>query len=266
MRNLLLGAVLLLAGLLMGRFWCLVAVGWLLSKAVERLQAWRRHRKLVRQLKALGAYGGTIRLENGETAPEEEAKLSAEPDSPVPFGYKTTWLAVRCGDPERIISELEPGSRQPANWITGLAAARRNGQVFVSPALDEFVLVIGAEDLLGEWDDQRPLDAFSSQFLEVQFFASHRISDFYLWGRYRNGVRAREYCWEEGEACRRNIGPLTPEELDLGFAAFPCSNDDSSGELFPGEEDVLNIAAAWGVDPRFEKKTYPPSTGWVCTL
>ena len=30
------------------------------------------------------------------------------------------------------------------------------------------------------------------------------------------------------------------------------------------EEDVLDIAAAWGIDPRFERKTYPPAAGWVC--
>ena len=28
-------------------------------------------------------------------------------------------------------------------------------------------------------------------------------------------------------------------------------------------ENVMDIAAAWGVDPRFEKE-YPPSVGWLC--
>ena len=62
------------------------------------------------------------------------------------------------------------------------------------------------------------------------------------------------------------VGPLTPEELALGFDRFPQAKQAEGGENVPGEEDVLNIAAAWGVDPRFEKTTYPPSAGWLCTI
>ena len=52
----------------------------------------------------------------------------------------------------------------------------------------------------------------------------------------------------------------------LGFDRFPKAGQADDGENDPGEEDVLNIAAAWGVDPRFEKTTYPPSAGWLCTV
>ena len=72
---------------------------------------------------------------------------------------------------------------------------------------------------------------------------------------------ARNYIYQDAETSWVE-GDLTPEELALGFDCFPGTDRES--EHFPGEEDVLDIAAAWGVDPRFQKKTYPPSVGWVC--
>ena len=75
-----------------------VALGWLLSKLWQRLQAWRDHRKLVGQLKELGVYGGTVDTGKVRKKPAEPKEISTEPDGPVPFGYKTCWTAVRCED------------------------------------------------------------------------------------------------------------------------------------------------------------------------
>ena len=116
-------------------------------RLAEKVRAWRRHRKLVRQLRDLGVYGGTItadRSKSDRPAPPVPAPCR-EPGGPVPFGCKTAWLALRCGSPEPVISALRPGLRQSANWTTGLAAAQAQsgGWVFVSPVLDGFVLAVG---------------------------------------------------------------------------------------------------------------------------
>lgn len=71
------------------------------------------------------------------------------------------------------------------------------------------------------------------------------------------GRCVRAYCYEDG-AVTWDEGPLTPEEQALGLA------DGEAAERAPGEEDVLDVAAAWGIDPRFERKIYPPASGWVC--
>lgn len=242
--------LLLAAGLLGGHFWLLFALGWLGSKLLQKIRERRRLRKLG--------------LPTALKMPEESAamtELSAEPDSPVPFGYKMEWMAVRCSDPEWVISELSPVSRQPANWKTGIARAYEDRTaLFVSPCLDGWVLVIGlAADMCTLYDPD-DMDIWGGCFPEVQFFATHRVSEYHRWGTYRNGVCVRDCCcvdnmvqWEEGE--------LTPEELALGFERF-----SPDGAVWPGEEDVLSIAAAWGIDPKFEKKTYPPGTGWLCTV
>ena len=78
-----------------------------------------------------------------------------------------------------------------------------------------------------------------------------------------DGRCVREYCYRNVEA-EADDGPLTPEETALGFDLLPRKGQED-GERLPNEEDVLNIAA-WGVDPGFRKKVYPPSAGWLCGL
>lgn len=234
-----------------------IALGWLLGKLWQRLRTWRNHRKLVGQLKELGVYGGTVDAGKARKKSTEPVEIFTEPDRPVPFGYKTSWAAVRCEDPERVIAALRPRSRRPANWSTGLAAvyAEPSG-VFVSPCLDGFVLVIGRHPPFARIE--------RDQFSEIQTFNSHRVSSCYGWEKYVAGECVRLYAYEDSYV--EEAGSLTPEELALGFDRFSKAGQAEDGGDAPDEEDVLHIAAAWGVDPRFEKTDYPPSAGWLCTV
>ena len=170
------------------------------------------------------------------------------------------WLAAKCEDPCRLMEVLGLRDPKPANWTTGLAHAGYQGRVFVSPALDGYVLAVGlwAEDLE---DVPGRTERLVDSFPEVLLFGTHRISDYHYWTKYVDGKVVRNYnCQDAGVVW--DEGDLTPEELALGFERFPRADRESG--WFPGEEDVLDIAAAWGVDPRFQRKTYPPSVGWVC--
>lgn len=178
--------------------------------------------------------------------------LDTMPDAPLSFGYKIAWLAVKCDGPEQVITVLKPQTLRVANWETGLAHAG----VFVSPVLDGWVLVVDdgavSDDAHGAWE--RLVDSFP----EVQLYASHRVSDYYRWERYVCGRQVRCCCYADGEV-REDIGPLTAEEQAVMLKK-------TTEECFPDEEDVLDIAAAWGVDPRFTKRRYLPSVGWLCTF
>ena len=182
--------------------------------------------------------------------------LDDTPDGPVPFGYKMGWLAAKCEAPCRLMEALDLRDPKPANWTTGLAHAGYQGRVFVSPALDGYVLAVGlwAEDLE---DVPGRTERLVDSFPEVLLFGTHRISDYHYWTKYVDSKVVMQ-TYQSVEA----ILSLTPEELALGFERFPRADRESG--WFPGEEDVLDIAAAWGVDPRFQRKTYPPSVGWVC--
>ena len=240
--------------LLVLRFALPLLVGAGLLALVRRRSGASRRERPRKEAAREPEFHGPVYTVDYQEVPEDPAPA---PDGPMPFGYKTAWLAVKCEDPARVLAALEPSSCQTANWATGLAAAYGGQGRFVSPCLDGFVLVVGGEEL------PEGGGRLAAQFPAVQFFASHRVSGYCRWGMYENGVLTREYCHADG-ALLRDEGGWTPEELALGFARFP-RQDWPEGEDFPDEEDVLDLAAAWGVDPRFEKKTYPPSTGWLCT-
>lgn len=196
---------------------------------------------------------------------EDEPILSTEPDAPVPFGYKTGWLVVRCQDPQRVLAALDALDVRLANWSTGLAAVGGpDERVFVSPVLDGWVLAV---DLMELGDSRVLLERLAEEFEEVQFFATHRVTEYHAWIKYENGVLIRDYCYcgDQG-AVLRDVGELTAAEQALGFTRFPRKGQEADCTDFPCEEDVLDLAAAWGVDPRFEKKTYPPSVGWLCIV
>lgn len=195
---------------------------------------------------------------------EDEPILSTEPDAPVPFGYKTGWLAVRCQDPQRVLTALDALDIRLANWSTGLSAVGGpDERVFVSPVLSGWVLAVG---LLELGDSRVLLERLAEEFEEVQFFATHRVTEYYTWIKYENGVLVRDYCYcgDQG-AVLRDVGELTAAERVMGFDRFPHPGEEDTCEHFPCEEDVLDIAAAWGLDPRFGK-TYLSSVGWLCIV
>ena len=203
--------------------------------------------------------------EEGSTdqgSPPPRAALSAAADAPRPFGYKCCWLALRCPSPEEAAAGLGLAPGIPANWETGLACVWEEGRIFLSPCLDGYVLAIGVDAL----DERREaLARLAARFPQVQFFGTHRVAEYHCWARYGGGALERGYCYvgERGEVTW-DEGAMTQAERTLGFEAFPKGGDGADADAFPGEEDVLRLAAAWGVDPLFREKTYPPGVGLVC--
>ncbi len=206
------------------------------------------------------SFSGPVYTVNYQEAPAP--RFSTQPDGPLPFGYKTAWLALRCTDPGKVAAALGGTKRRRSNWAAGLEPAlERDDLIFVSPVLDGWVLAVG-QALFDLAEQPDTLAAMAKQFDQLQYFASHRVAGGYCWARYEAGSCLRAY----GIADRRvfwNAGPLTAEEQALGFAAFPAAEGEET-EHWPGEEDVLRIAAAWGIDPCFTQKIYPPGVGWAC--
>lgn len=195
-------------------------------------------------------------------AVKEKAAADAAPDTPVPFGFKATWLCVKADSPEAVIQKLGLRNPMKCGWRYGFA--NLNYGTFVSPVLDGWVLVIGwGYDIITE--DPKRLDEVGAMFPKVQFFSSHRVSDYYAWVKYENGVKIRAYgyCGGNGEVFA-NEGDPTDEEIELGFTDFlPDSDADWDKYDTPDEETVVMIAAAWGIDT-LKLDKYPASTGFYC--
>lgn len=206
------------------------------------------------------------KMNNANNVPPQTNDPTARvvPDKPAPFGYKNSWLCVKANSPEEVIEKVGLKNPRASSWKDGVYS---NRGVFVSPVLDGYVLVVGWE---GDILDTNPalLDTLAKKFAELQFFSTHRVSDYHVWVKYVGGemLRGYGYCGGNGEVFL-NKGKLTPEETELGLVNLLPDNDaDWDKHDFADEQNVLDIAAAWGIDTLFHKKTYPESTGFFCDV
>jgi hypothetical protein len=245
----------------------------------------------------------------------EEAMPSFDqtPDKPQGFGFKVLWFAVKASDPTSVLDTLKLGEVAPANWASGLAAVYGgDGWVFASPPISGWILVVGSRlpyPTNETHDDSgKRFDVLFSRLMQrfddVQFFGSHRVSDFVTWARAVNGKPMRTFAWSgsNGEVLA-NVGERTPEEAKLGiinltglslsdavdkiFKIVGEQQDEADALVasglsrrealarvrqngrgnFPSETDVVKLAALWSIDPsRLEEQDHPVGLGLAARL
>lgn len=209
---------------------------------------------------------------------ESQKNKNNEREKPQAFGYKCSWLAIKSTDNQKIIKSLALSNVQEANWTLGLSNAdKMKGQVFVSPPLGDWTLVIGLSlPYSGDSehkDDLTPvLLQLSKEFGEVQYFGTYRVVDYNAWAKVVHGkiVRAYGFIGERNETIW-NIGEKTKEEVKLGFNFFNEKSKDAENKnywertdlRYPDEEDVLNLSKEWSVDTSFENNSYPAANGVI---
>lgn len=214
--------------------------------------------------------------------PTEPAVLdfSDVPDIPVGFGRKNFWVAVRSEDSETVAASIGLEGIEVANWRTGFMAAYAypSRYLFVTPPLEGWVLAVGRgwPDLadpvqLPRW--RQLMSSISSEFGELYFFATHRVSSFTAWAKFEAGTEVRLFA--HADETIHNLGQPLPEEAPLvARLADPyCeeASDDSYWDReelwYPEEEDVLRFAGLWSFDPcSLDESEYPASTGHVGEL
>ena len=193
--------------------------------------------------------------------------IEVKPDYPYPFGYKTCWYAIKNETTQSVIEKMKLQTVSESNWEDGIGrVCNSENCVFVSPLIDGYILNIG----MTPDDEHSNVKNHALPFSELQYFGTHRVTEYNAWAKYMDGKIIRGYCYigdrHEVTWCE---GDITLEEVLLGFGKFPRSNDELLSENFdfenlPDEEDVLAIAKAWGVDTTFENKTHEKGTGFIC--
>ena len=169
----------------------------------------------------------------------------------VGFGGKQAWLAVRDGDPEQVLSALGLRDLGEVSWRAGIDLAHlSDDRVAVTPALPgaretSWVLVAGRY-LLRPDTVVDVVELSGRLHTEVQFFATHRVTESHRWQRAAHGklIRAFGYVGQTGEITTWHGDP-DPAERDAGL---PGKIDDETSVLV-AEQDVLRIAGAWSLDP-----------------
>ncbi|MET0423227.1 MAG: hypothetical protein ABW046_05105 [Actinoplanes sp.] len=174
-----------------------------------------------------------------------------EQDLMVGFGGKQAWLAVRDGDPLAVLAALGLRDLGPVPWRDGTDLAYlTDDRVAVTPPLPgardtTWVLATGRRLILPD----HPVDVIglSAELgTEVQFFATHRVTELHRWQRAANGelIRAFGYVGQTGDVTSWHGDPDPAERA----AGLPAELDDESTVLV-GERDVLAVADAWSIDP-----------------
>jgi hypothetical protein len=172
-------------------------------------------------------------------------------DVMVGFGGKQAWLAVRDGDPARILQALGLRDLGEVRWRDGIDLVHlTDNRVAITPPLPgardtRWVLVAGryllrpdvVTDVIGLSQSLRT---------EVQFFATHRVTEMHRWQRAADGVLARTfgYVGQTGEVTSWHGDPDPAERA----AGLPAALDEDTSVLV-SEQDVLRVANAWSLDP-----------------
>jgi hypothetical protein len=172
-------------------------------------------------------------------------------DAMIGFGGKQAWLAVRDGDPGQVLAALGLRDLGEVPWRDGVDLAYlTDDRVAVTPALpgvagSSWVLAVGrwllrpstVVDVTGL---SKELDT------EVQFFATHRVTELHRWQRAVAGepVRLFGYVGQTGEVTSW-MGE--PDEAELAAGLPPKLEEDTT--VLVSEPDVFKVAAAWSLDP-----------------
>ena len=196
------------------------------------------------------------------------------PDLPIAFGYNCAWLAIRSASVLEVALALRLRRTEAANWANGLERAQA-GEMFVSPPVSGWVMAIStrlpeAKPRHGPDRVTPLLVRLSQRFGEAQWFETHRVIEYHVWARARQGqlVRAYAYSGESG-ATLWCVGPQTPEEIALGFKFFDETSPEAASDSYwqrtdlsyPSEESVLAIARRWSVDTSFSGGPFSPGVG-----
>ena len=86
------------------------------------------------------------------------------------------------------------------------------------------------------------------------------------WHKLIKLIRSFYYVGEQNEIIW-NEGELTQEEKEIGLTPSSFDLDEYDENIvYPNEEVVDELAAAWGVDPFLDDYQETKSTGFLCQL
>lgn len=205
--------------------------------------------------------------------------VDVKPDAPAAFGYRTAWLALRTRDTLAVIDQLGLEDLQRANWNGGLAAAYderlTEDYVFVSPPVAGWTFVVGLAlpyPAGAKFADRCTplLMALGRRFIEVQYYFTYPVIDFYAWARVIDGKLVRAFAWGD-DGIMWNNGRVTKEERQIGLRLLePCTADGHISTnwkgvaAYPNEDHVVALASRWGMDPtRLDEIEAMPALGFI---
>lgn len=181
---------------------------------------------------------------------------SLDPNKPIDFGIKTVWIALKANSSEEVAKYLEFTKQNSVDWIEGTIRAYE-GEIFITPPLDEWILIHGMglpspDSKFGNHESVELLNFLSNKYGEVFLFGNHRVSSVAFWSKSKNGILNRLYVVADGIG--ESIGEPSKLELkwnliDLTPGVEAPNEDEWDGYLYPGEDEVIEMAKFWSINP-----------------
>ncbi len=170
----------------------------------------------------------------------------------VGFGGKQAWLAVRDGDPEQVLAALGLRDLGEVSWRAGIDLAHlSDDRVAVTPPVPgardtSWVLAVGRY-LLRPDTVVDVVELSARLHTEVQFFATHRVTESHRWQRAVDGelVRTFGYVGQTGDVTSWHGDPDPAERA----AGLPAAFADEESSVLVSEQDVLRVADGWSINP-----------------
>ena len=182
--------------------------------------------------------------------------LSLDPTKPIDFGIKTVWIAVQANSAEEVANYLELNNQSSVDWVEGTIRAYE-GEIFVTPKLDQWILIHGMslptpDSKCGNQECVALLNYLSGKFGEAYIFGNHRVSSVAFWSKSINGELERLYVVADGTG--ETIGKPSKLEqkwnlIDLTPGVETPSEEDWDKYLYPGEDEVIEMAKYWSINP-----------------
>ncbi|PBQ30636.1 hypothetical protein CNR22_02225 [Sphingobacteriaceae bacterium] len=203
----------------------------------------------------------------------EPAEVEKDVNSPVGFGYKTSWFAVKSAHYEKLVQYFGLTNVREATWKAGIDAAYEDG-IFISPEMDSWNLIVGnslpsGDSKEGIKETTELLKTLSGEFGEAQFFSTHRVVEFHCWMKAVNGNMERLYSYigESGETIAYEGKPTAIEEQFnlINTLSEEAQQKDYFGRedlTYPDEELVMLVARDWSIDPtQLDERKEPTEPG-----
>lgn len=194
----------------------------------------------------------------------DDADNNLEIDNAIDFGYKMQWFAVKTNDQKKIAEIIKLKKVSKSNWENGIKGAYQNS-VFITPQINDWIIVCGHGIPSGK--EKQLLVDLSKEFGEVQFFATHRVSDYHSWMKAINGTIERSFTYSDeydnGYAAQGN-----PTRIEKENGLTKEIENDSEYIDFIDEEFLMKIAKNWSIDPTqlSQRKDIKPELGIVGTI
>lgn len=93
------------------------------------------------------------------------------------------------------------------------------------------------------------LNQLSSEFGDVNFFANHRVSDFYAWAKSENGKLTRGFAIADGYEPFWNVGDKSGLEEKFVYPFEKSDEPEDLNQDIIDEDMVMRIAGDWSVNP-----------------